>query len=231
MDHTRPPRPIDGLFPEVLCARDLASGLQLAAHSVPSVGADHVIPLLSALFAEHGTPLVLKCDNGSGFIDHRTKTFLRERGVHVLFSPPKTPRYNGACEAGIGSMKTRALHIAATNGRPSDWTCDDIEGARLQANETARPQGPWSPSPDQMWSNRARIDDDERRTFDETVRILRVEASQQQGALPGLPIAHADTAQIDREVLTRALLHHGLLTISRRRYPQPISRRFRAMIA
>jgi hypothetical protein len=128
-------------------------------------------------------------------------------------------------------MKTRALHIAATNGRPADWTCDDVEGARLQANETARPHGPWLPSPDQMWQSRVQIDDVERRTFGETVRILRVEASRQQGTLPGLPIARAEAAQLDREVLTRALLHHGLLTIARRRYPQPISRRFRAMIA
>lgn len=182
-----------------------------------------VIFLLTALFSEFGTPLVLKCDNGSGFIDHRVAAFLTERGVHLLFSPPGTPRYNGACEAGIGSMKTRALHIAASNGRPANWTCDDIEGARLQANETARPNGPWAPSPDQMWNTRAQIDDSERRTFGETMRMLKAEAYRQQAPI--------DAAQVDREVLTRALLHHGLLRISRRRYPQPISRRFRAMIA
>jgi hypothetical protein len=87
MDHTQPPRPIDGRFPKILCVRDLASGLQLGAHPVPDEGADHVIPLLTALFAEHGTPLVLKCDNGSGFIDHRVAALLRDRGVHVMFSP------------------------------------------------------------------------------------------------------------------------------------------------
>jgi hypothetical protein len=30
--------------------------------------------------------------------------FLRAQGVRPLFSPPRLPAYNGACEAGIGSM-------------------------------------------------------------------------------------------------------------------------------
>lgn len=230
MDHTNPPKLIDDRFPVILCVRDLASGLQLAAHPVPDAGADHVIALLTALFAEHGAPLVLKSDNGSGFIEQRVETLLRQHGVHPLFSPPRTPRYNGACEAGIGSMKTRAVHIAATHGRPADWTCDDVEGARLLANETARPAGPRGGSPDQMWNNRAPLDASDRGTFATTVRILRGAVQRDQGTLPSLPTGRAEAAQLDREILTRALLQHGILSISRRRYPQQISRRFRAGI-
>ena len=38
---------------------------------------------------------------------------LEEQEVIVLYSPPYTPRYNGAVETGIGSLKTRA-HLSAS---------------------------------------------------------------------------------------------------------------------
>src|SRR5262249_35670091 len=49
----------------------------------------------------------------------------RANGVKILFSPPATPSYNGACEAGVGSIKTRTHHEAARRGRAQLWTCDD----------------------------------------------------------------------------------------------------------
>ena len=55
----------------------------------------------------------------------------------LLLSPPGTPEYNGAVEAGIESLKTRAHFIAARNDPPGEWTRDDVEGPRLMANETA----------------------------------------------------------------------------------------------
>jgi hypothetical protein len=54
--------------------------------------------------------------------------------VIQLFSPPVTPEYNGACEAGNGSVKTLTDHQAAHHGRPGQWSCDDIETARSAAN-------------------------------------------------------------------------------------------------
>jgi hypothetical protein len=62
-------------------------------------------------------------------------------GTLQLLSPPGTPEYNGTCEAGIGSLKTRTHHEAARNDRPGEWTCDDVEGARMMDNETGRPWG------------------------------------------------------------------------------------------
>ena len=74
---------------------------------------------------------------------------LKAEGIWLLLSPPGTPEYNGACEAGIGSLMTRANHESFRNDRPGEWTCDDIEGARLMANQTARPQGHMGPTPDE----------------------------------------------------------------------------------
>jgi len=65
--------------------------------------------------------------------------------VFALLSPPRLPRYNGAVEAGNGSVKTRVRQEAARHGRIGCWTSDDLEAARLQANLTARPWGEWCP--------------------------------------------------------------------------------------
>src|SRR5262249_49055184 len=66
---------------------------------------------------------------------------LGRQEVGQLFSPPAWPQYNGSCEAGIGSIRTRTHHQSARRGFPGQWTCDDMEAARLQANELARPWG------------------------------------------------------------------------------------------
>jgi hypothetical protein len=36
------------------------------------------------------------------------------------------PRYNGACEAGIGAAKRRTEYSAARHDRLLDWTSDDL---------------------------------------------------------------------------------------------------------
>ena len=96
-------------------------------------------------------------------------------GVWQLFSPPRMPRYNGACEAGIGSMKARSHHQAARQGRPGAWTCDDAEAGRLQANETARPWGLHGPTPGQAWQRREPIGPEHRAAFAATVRAVEEE--------------------------------------------------------
>jgi hypothetical protein len=229
MDFSDPPSAIDARFKRLLLVRDLASGNQLAALPINESTSINVLALLTALFLRHGPPLVIKCDNGSQFLTPDVLALLVQWHVELLRSPPSCPRYNGSCEAGIGSIKTRAHHIAAREGRPGAWTCDDVEEARLQANETARPLGAGSPSPDELWARRARVENDERGTFQQTVRIFKWEVIGKQARLPGI-ITDREQAQIDREAVTRALLYHGILTIARRRFTQPIPRRFRANI-
>jgi hypothetical protein len=52
---------------------------------------------------------------------------LDQNNVSFLLNPPYYPQYNGACEAGIRSLKVRAHHIAAKHNRPGERTCDDVE--------------------------------------------------------------------------------------------------------
>jgi transposase InsO family protein len=229
MDFHERRRLIDGCYRYVLLVRDLASGNQLAALPLEEATAPEVANLLEALFVEHGAPLVIKCDNGSPFLTPEIHQLLARHGAVLLRSPPEYPRYNGACEAGVGSLKTRAHHIAARNGRPGDWTCDDVEEARLQANETARPLGRGSPTPDELWSRRATVNLTERGTFRSTVRMFMREVIYDTNQPPG-PIMRRERAQMEREAVTRALMHHGYLTVARRRFTQPIPRRFRAGI-
>ena len=117
MDHTKAPTPVDGIYPKILAVRDLASGMQLAWLPVPDETADTTSKALHALFMEHGAPLVLKSDNGSAFKSGLLKALLSEWGVTPMRSPPRTPEYNGSCEAGNGSMKLRSHYRAASAGR------------------------------------------------------------------------------------------------------------------
>ncbi|MGA2498936.1 MAG: hypothetical protein ABSH20_14435, partial [Tepidisphaeraceae bacterium] len=100
---------------------------------------------------------MLKTDNGSHFIASEVRDLLAVTNITHLLSPPMTPRYNGAQEASIGSLKTRAMHIAAAAGRFGCWSCDDVEAARLEANRQARPQGINGPVPDELWETRCPI--------------------------------------------------------------------------
>jgi hypothetical protein len=106
---------------------------------------------VEAVLKEVDAPLVLKSDNGSHFTGEEMRGLLDRRGIVHLVSPPGTPRYNGAVEAGIGSLKTRSHLEAARQDRPGQWTCDDVEKARLQANDNGRPRGFEGDSPGQVW--------------------------------------------------------------------------------
>jgi hypothetical protein len=96
--------------------------------------------------------LVLKSENGSALDAPAKAAMLHGCGALSLFSPPRTPSYNGAIEAGIGSLKARTAAYAARHVRPGCCTWDDIAAARLDATATARPHGPNSPTPDEAWA-------------------------------------------------------------------------------
>jgi hypothetical protein len=113
--------------------------------------------------------------------------------------PPELPEYNGSCEAGIGSMKTRTFHAAVRHGRPGDWTCEDLEIARQEANQTARPWGVNGPTPQEAWLSRQPVAAKERSAFAVTV--------QRQEAANG----ETDEQARRRQALAQALLSHGLL--------------------
>src|SRR5262249_37544808 len=126
---------------------------------------------LASLFATHGAPLVLKCDNGSPFGGEAVQDLLHAWHVEPLFSPPYTPRYNGSIEAGIGALKQRTESHAARAGHPGAWTLDDVAFALEEANAHARPFEAMGPSPGETWSTRQPITGTERERFRECVAV------------------------------------------------------------
>ena len=213
MDYTTPPLPIDGIYRKILDVRDLSSGKQLASLPVTEESGIATAMLLESLFVQYGPPLVIKSDNGATLIAKEVKKVMRRFGVTYLLSPPYYPQYNGACEAGHGSIKTRAHHIAARAGRPGQWICDDLEAARVQANELSRPQGYGGPSPNRLWEEIKYVSDRDRCRFRKQVadnlREMRNEINE----------VETDVATIKRLSVSRALVRLGYLLVRRRRIP------------
>jgi len=71
---------------------------------------------------------------------------------------------------------------SARHGRPGEWTCDDVEGARREANETAKLWGIHGPTPEEVWKNRVPITAGERAAFTRTVERLRWEVRARREA-------------------------------------------------
>jgi len=220
MDFAEPPAPVDGVYGSLLAVRDLASGLQLLWLPTENACAATALAALEGLFRAHGRPLVLKTDNGSPFIAEAFQSHLHRQGVWQLFSPPAWPRYNGSCEAGIESMKTRTHHESARRGFPGQWTCDDREAARLQANELARPWGLGGPTPGQAWLMRKPVSCGERQRFAHRVRAYEQEQDKPRAVENGL-------RQAQREAIVLALVRHGLLEFTATSVPDPFPARRR----
>jgi len=222
MDFSEAPSPIEGVDPYLLAVRDLASGQQLLWLPVASPDAEHTIEALAWLFAQHGPPLVLKTDNGSPFGAGLTQNFLTRTKVICLFSPPYTPRYNGAIEAGIGSLKTRTERHASRAGHPGYWTHDDVAFAQWEANATARPRGSDGPTPEEQWCQRTALTAEQRVVFHAAVEIMRQEIRSREGTPQESDEPTTRSRLIDREAIRRVLVDHGYLLFSRRRLPLPI---------
>jgi transposase InsO family protein len=223
MDFAEPPLPVEGCYPYLLAVRDLSSGMQLLWLPVANDAAQTVRAALQSLFRAYGPPLVLKSDNGSGFIAAATAAWLRQWSVVHLRSPPECPAYNGACEAGIGSMKTRSHHQAALRDCPGQWSSDDVEAARSQANETARPWGLSGPTPQECWEQRRSITTEERSAFQRTVRQQERQARREQEYPVDGQLDDAAQAAVNRVAISRALVALGWLTFTRqsKAAPQP----------
>jgi len=230
MDFHGPRSLIDDRYPYLFAVRDLSSGQQLLWQPVVDVTAATAERALEALFAEHGVPLVVKSDNGSAFIEDAVRKLSQNSGANILFSPPRTPSYNGSIEAGIGSLKSRTEQHAARHGHPGYWTWDDAEAARLEANATSRPQGPLGPSPDILWAGRQPITQQERTSFQIAValQLTEIEATQEWDKQD--PQKDSQRRAMDREAISRALVEHGYLFYSRRSIPLPITSKKAASI-
>jgi len=231
MDFTHPPVPVDGIFPALAMVRDLPSANQLSTLPTPDETAETTRDLLKALLIEKGAPLVLKIDNGPGLKAEPVMELLREHGILPLFSPPYTPAYNGAVETGNGTLKTHAHYAAARNDRPGEWTCDDVEEARLRGNALSRPHGRDGPTPDESWGRRMRITEADRSRFLAVYEEEYRKASAAKGILPLIGPSQKEKDSIDRVAISRALIRCGYLLIRRRRITPPVSQRKAARIS
>lgn len=225
MDFTELLSPIDAEYRYLLLIRDLASGRQLLTLPCRTPSAAIAVVALRSLFRFCGRPLALKMDNGAAFVAEELRALLRAHGVFPLYSPPGTPAYNGSVEAGIGALEVRAFYESARHDRPGEWTCDDVATARLQANATARPHGPYGPTPDQAWQSRTRVTDIEAHLFSLAYdrECQRARAERESEGPTG--DSHWLRASIDRVALSRALIERGYLLIRSRRITPPITLR------
>ena len=151
MDHTEGPAGRRGIMGPILQVRDLASGKVLLWLEVRAT-AEGVRLVLEDLFRAEGVPLVLKSDNGSAFASELVREYLRSRGVTLLLSPPRRPRYNGSVEASMRWLKERTDHQARRLGAAAVWSPEALERARRISN--ALPRSAWAKAPESIWEAR-----------------------------------------------------------------------------
>jgi len=225
MDFAEPPAPIDGRYPYLLAVRDLGSGQQLLWLPVADDTAQTVVLALALLIDIYGAPLVMKTDNGPAFGSEALQALWTSAGVIPLFSPPYCPRYNGAIEAAIGSLKTRTETAANQARHPGVWTRTDVAAAQRAANASVPPKGPRAhEAPAERWLQRPAIQPHERVLFQKAVARLRTEARHEEPWLGNEPRHVMSQRALDRKAISRALVERGYLLFKRRRFPLPIPR-------
>ena len=154
--------------------------------------------------------------DGSGFVAAQTRELLERWQVLPLYSPPGTPSYNGACEAGCGSIKHRAKGLARRRGAAAAVSLDDLEAAQQQANAQPVARRARAPSRELAWRQRAPIDADLRGALHQRVAHWRATLRDERGLAPDRALPHAERASIDRFAIAQALREtHLLMTRSR----------------
>ena len=222
MDFVQAPELIDGRFPFLLSIEDLASRTTLLWCPVPNEDAATVLTHLAKLFREHGAPLVLKSDNGSAFLSESLKAFLTTWLVTPLYSPPRRPQYNGACERNNGCLKSQTHHAAALADHADWWSSQDTATARAMLNTTVRPWGHCGPTPEERWNNREPLSAQERTNFRMLLATNQREVRQEMNHSLDVVLDHYPQAAVDRIATQRALVTQGLLKVSRRLVTLPL---------
>jgi transposase InsO family protein len=217
MDFLKPPAPVDGVAPCVLAVRDVASGYQLLWEAFTEETAAITSAAIRGLFFQYQPPLVFKCDNGSPFIADATVAVLTEWDVTPLFSPPRLPKYNGACERGNGTLRTFTDEAAVLAGRRGVWLSTDLEQACDLHNEVHRPERLQGRTSADLWRERIPVGASEREEFLTAVELQRRTVLSQWGRPPDEALSRAGRAALDRIAVRNALCDLGYLTIKRRR--------------
>lgn len=197
LDYAIPP-----LGRRALVVIELHSHRTLCLRSVAGERAVEVEAVLADLFARHGAPLVLKLDNGPGFIARRLRAFCRRYGVTLLHSPVRQPRWNGSCEASVRWAKHRAYAAANKRGNGRELAQTDLDAA-VTFTGTMPP-----------------IDDDLRERFlDVVAEQLAIAAAERGLVLARVSQDHVRRS-LGRVAVRRALQLCHIISIEGRRYHQ-----------
>lgn len=231
MDHTDPPSPVDGSKRAVLSVRDLSSGAQILWKEELGPRAAEVARDLESRFEAFGAPLVVKVDNGSAFIAGELKEMCLRWGVELLWSPPRTPRYNGSIESGIRWLKERTEHVALRAGRPGFWTAEDLEVAQELTNRLPKDAEKDPTLRGEVFRARSPIGGEVRTTFRARLQEERAVERRVRGIAPETALKRTMQAEIDRQAMRRALVALGILNIRKRRVSLTLKSLFRAKIS
>ena len=142
---------------------------------------------------------------------------LAAAGVLPLYSPPGTPAYNGACEAGVGTVKHRALEASWQRGAAAAVSLDDLALARSQADLERVERRAGAPSRGEVWRTRQRLTRGLRCALRERVADLRDRGRRELGIASDHELSHAEQASLDRFAIGQALRNLNLLTVTWRR--------------
>jgi len=219
LDWTDPEQALEGHFKKVLVVRDLYSGWNLLSLPCVRESGTTAARELAGLMARCGPPAAVKMDNGRSLAGSRSvRLELSLQGVLALVSPPATPGYNGACEAGIGALKAYAHHIASASGRGSCWSSDDVAAARRAVNTRIHEDGL---SAEDRWATRRPLGTELRERLWRSYRAHLALEHKVRGFADAQPGPN-EQASLDRTAISRALEEAGLLCFRRRWIRPPI---------
>ncbi len=101
---------LDGRKIRFLNIVDKHTRLCLSIKSGRSITSEDAIDTLAELFALHGVPKRIRCDNGPEFISIAIKEWLAKLGVDVLYIEPGSPWQNGVCESFNSKLRDEYLN-------------------------------------------------------------------------------------------------------------------------
>ena len=94
----------------VLTVMDEFTREGLALDVATTTSAERVIGVLTALFAQHGSPSYVRSDHGAEFVAHAIQLWLAECGVQTLYIEPGKPWQNGKEERFNGTVRDACLN-------------------------------------------------------------------------------------------------------------------------
>ncbi|NLG64595.1 MAG: IS3 family transposase [Actinobacteria bacterium] len=95
---------------KVLTVIDEFTRLALAVHGAHSITARTVKGVLAELFEWHGTPVVMRSDNGGEFVASEVVDWLEETGTDTFHIAPGKPWQNGFGESFNGRLRDECLN-------------------------------------------------------------------------------------------------------------------------